>query len=119
MPELFGPARRDSLPVGYTYYRMFMGKGAAFDQPGVRLSDLVDPANTLLVVEAADAVPWLSCEGLPYDPDQPLPRLGGHFRGGFFALFADGSVRFLPNDTNEKRLRAYITGKPLTPCAGP
>jgi hypothetical protein len=91
---------------------MFAGGGAAFDKPGgVSLGSLRDPANTLLVVEAAEAVPWTMPEALPYDPDKPLPSLGGTIEGGFFAVFADGSVRFIGHDADEQTIRAYITGK--------
>jgi hypothetical protein len=91
---------------------MFIGGGAAFDKAeGAGLQSLADPENTLLVVEAAEAVPWTEPEGLLYDPDQPLPPLGGAFKDGFHALFADGSVRFIPHTTDEQTIRAYITGR--------
>jgi hypothetical protein len=93
---------------------MFIGGGAAFDRPGgVRRENLADPANTILVVEAAGPVLWTMPEGLPYDPDAPLPPLGSAFPEGFFALMADGSVRFIRHDTDERVIRAYITGKRL------
>jgi hypothetical protein len=113
MPTPFLPLGRKPLPAGYTYYRMFKGGGAAFDKPeGVRLQDLPDPANTILVVEAAEPVFWTQPEGLPYDPDKPLPPLGGTFPDGFYALMADGSVRFIRHDCDKKIIRAYITGNP-------
>jgi prepilin-type processing-associated H-X9-DG protein len=91
---------------------MYIGGGAALDKAeGAGLQSLADPANTLMVVEAAEAVPWTEPEGLLYDPDQPLPPLGGAFDDGFHALFADGSVRFIPHTTDEQVIRAYITGR--------
>ena len=36
-------------------------------------------SNTVLVVEAATAVPWTKPDELPYDPNGMLPSLGGHF----------------------------------------
>jgi hypothetical protein len=36
------------------------------------ISDISDgPSKTLLVVEAADPVPWTKPEDLPYSPEQP------------------------------------------------
>jgi hypothetical protein len=113
-PRMYGPARNAEGEPGLTHFRMFVGGGAAFDKPeGVRAGDLADPANTIFVVEAAEPVPWLMPEGLPYDRDQPLPPLGHALQDGFQAVMADGSVRFISRDTEEPVLRSYITGKPL------
>jgi len=64
---------------------------------------------TILIVEAAEPVPWPKPEELPYDPKKPLPKLGGLFSDGFYAAFADGKVRFIRRDTDEKLIRAMIT----------
>jgi hypothetical protein len=96
-----------------TYYRVFVGGGALFsgseNDPGVLRADTA--ANTIMIVEAGEAVPWTKPEELAYDPDKPLPPLGGLFADGFHAAFADGSVRFIPRTTDEKTIRAMITGK--------
>ena len=47
-----------------------------------------------------------------FDHNQPLPKLGGLFKGGFLALLADGSVRFLSNST------PLLTLQALSTCAG-
>jgi prepilin-type processing-associated H-X9-DG protein len=75
-----------------------------------------------LVVETAGPVPWTKPTNLVYDPDGPLPPLGGlfsrpvHFLGyevarkpGLNACFADGSVRFLDSSTGKATLRGFIT----------
>ncbi|MGD0656192.1 MAG: hypothetical protein ABSA16_17795 [Thermoguttaceae bacterium] len=31
---------------------------------------------------------------IPYDPDKPLPELGGYFEDGFCVGMADGAVHF-------------------------
>jgi hypothetical protein len=114
MPKVFACVGRGTLLRGYTCLRMFRGKEAPFDRPeGARLEDLADPANTILVVEAFELVFWTMPEGLSYDPDKPLPPLGGTFKDGFYAIMADGSVRFIRHDTDERVLRSYITGKPV------
>jgi hypothetical protein len=62
----------------------------------------------ILVVEAADAVPWTKPDELEYDPNGPLPKLGGHFSGGFQAALADGTVIVLPSDAPGAALRQRI-----------
>jgi hypothetical protein len=95
---------RPSTPK-MTYYRVFVGKGAMFDGPNARLC-----LNKILVVEAAQAVPWTKPEELEYDPDKSLPPLGGLWRNGFLAVYGDGDVRFFPKDVDEATLRSAITG---------
>jgi hypothetical protein len=74
-------------------------------------------SKTLLVVEAAEPVPWTKPEDLPYSPDQPLPKLGGLFiKKGFRVMMADGSIRWMLVDTDENAIRAIITwngGEPV------
>jgi hypothetical protein len=93
-----------------THYRVFVGNGAAFEfGRGIRITEISDgTSNTILVVEAAEPVSWSSVNELVYDPKKPLPKLGV-FPGGFHALMADGSVRWIPSDTDEKTIRAMIT----------
>jgi prepilin-type processing-associated H-X9-DG protein len=66
-------------------------------------------SNTIMAVEAAEAVPWTKPEPLEYDPKKPLPKL--HFSEGGVCnvLFGDGSVRAIRKDLAEKTLRALIT----------
>jgi hypothetical protein len=66
-------------------------------------------SNTILLVEAKRNIPWTKPEDIPYDPDKPLPKLGGHFDGGFVAAMADGSVHVLSSTASEKVLRLLIT----------
>ena len=80
MPSLYAiPSDRRPLNSYSTHYRVFTGKGTAFEGlRGLRLKedfpDGVD--NTLLIVEANEAVPWTKPDELPYDSQSPLPRLG-------------------------------------------
>jgi hypothetical protein len=102
-----------------TRYRVFIGNGAAFE-PKKQLTpkDFTDGLDkTILIVEAGEAVPWPKPEELPYDPAKPLPKLGGTFPDGFYAVFADGSVRFIKNGTDEKLIRALITRNGNEPIA--
>lgn len=94
-----------------THYQVFTGKGTLFDGPNktsfTRVTDGL--SNTLLVVEAAEAVPWTKPDDLPYDPKKPLPKLGSFFTAGANAAFGDGAVRALRPTLAEEVLRALIT----------
>jgi hypothetical protein len=112
MPAVFRMPSDQPGPANQTVYQVLVGKGAAFEgKKGVRWpADFTDgTANTILVVEAAKAVPWTKPDDLVYQPDKALPKFGGHFRGGFYAAFADASVRFISSKVKEKNLRATIT----------
>jgi tRNA A-37 threonylcarbamoyl transferase component Bud32 len=99
MPSLYGP-RGSASP-----YRAFTGPGTAWeDREGTPLSAIKNgAANAIVVVDAAERVPWTKPEELPYRPNQPLPRLGPR------ALFADGSVRRLTPGLDEKARRGLIS----------
>ena len=86
---------------------------------GRRMTEISDgTSNTLMVVEAAEPVEWTRPGDLPFEdlpglgtaaPKSPLPKLGGPSAGGFFALFCDGAVRFIPDTLDETTLRGLIT----------
>jgi hypothetical protein len=113
MPPLYEPFDGRATPRPYTtYFRVFVGPGAAFEgMHGLNLqTDFPDgPGKTLLIVQAADAVPWTQPAELPYGPALPLPQLGGIFPDTFQVALADGGVRSIPTSVNEQTLRAAIT----------
>lgn len=108
-----------------TYYQVFVGPGVAFEgDRGLSLkADFPrDPAETIVVVEARDAVPWTRPADLPFTPDGPLPALGAprHERFGRFlygralpsafnAAMGDADVHAFPADPPAGTLRAWIT----------
>jgi hypothetical protein len=106
-----------------TFFQVFIGAGTAFEtRQGVALEDFSDgPDKTLLVVEAAEPVPWTKPMDLPYMAVAQLPPLGGVFKArsrpldsrgvdGFNMLLADGSVRFVVKArVKDRTLRALIT----------
>jgi prepilin-type processing-associated H-X9-DG protein len=104
---------------GMTYYRGFSGASTLFDpeaKGGVKIADITDgTSNTIAVVEAKEAVEWTRPDNdLAFDNKEDtakalLPKLGGHFPGGFNTLFLDGSVRFIKETINLNVLRALIT----------
>jgi hypothetical protein len=95
-----------------TFYQAFVGPGAFFEgTKKFRIPvDFPDgTSNTIMLVEAADPVPWTKPDDLPFHPDKPLPKLGHHFGNGFNALLCDASVRFVSAKVSEKTLKAAIT----------
>jgi len=110
MPKVYGPI--DAKSDHSTFYQAFVGKGAAFEGGAKRITfaSFTDGAsNTLLVAEAAQAVPWTKPEDLVYDPDKDLPKLGGLFEDGFHVLYADSFIQFIKKDIKPETLRALIT----------
>ncbi len=119
MPRVFACQSGPKPPVGSTFYRAIVGKRAAFEgTKGLTLKDFADGADkTLLVVESADAVPWTKPDELALsdDPSHPIAGLAAPHNGdgggppGMVALFADGSVRFLPGKLDARTLNALAT----------
>jgi len=119
MPKVYSHPKADLsvLPKGRTHYRVFASRAGAKPSalftdglPGPKFKEIPDgTSNTILIVEAAEAVPWTMPEVLLYDRNQPLPKLGGLFRGQFQAALADGSVRSFRSDMPDEKLRAWIT----------
>jgi hypothetical protein len=110
MPKVY--VMPNSKETTKTFYQCFVGKGAFFEGKKGRKfpAEFTDgTSNTIMCVEAANPVPWTKPEDLPFNPDKPLPKLGGHFSGGFNAGLCDGSVRFVSNKISEKTLKAAIT----------
>jgi hypothetical protein len=120
MPKLFAP------PMGVktrqphsTFYRVFTGTNTVFPEPAVKVPGGPSPgttisaifdgtSNTLLIVEAAEAVPWTKPEELPNDA-KALPKLGAALPDRFYAAMADGSVYAFKKAIPEKMLRPMIT----------
>jgi uncharacterized protein DUF1559 len=119
MPKVFEHPGRPA-PKGHTYFRIFSlpknakGTERPFFTEGVsgpRFTEITDGlSNTLMIVEADEAVPWYKPDVLAYDGRLPLPPLGAKDADKFLAAMGDGSVRsFRPSKLGEKTLRALIT----------
>ncbi len=117
MPRVYLPVAYQEVTPHSTYYQGFVGPGALFDgEEGTRIADFMCVARpTLMVVEAAQPVPWTKPEDGPYDKGGLLPRLGGQFDDGFYAAFADGSVRFIGRGVAHQSIHASVTGRTAKP----
>ncbi|MFL5342687.1 MAG: DUF1559 domain-containing protein [Gemmataceae bacterium] len=94
-----------------THYRVFYNNDAMFDlTKKISLTQVADGlSNTLMIVEANEAVPWSKPEELLFEPTKPLPKLGKQSPDGFMAAMGDGSVRLIKHKVSEKTIKALIT----------
>jgi len=112
MPAVYAPPGIKTKEKYTTFYRVFAGPGTVFEgKKGVMLRDIKDgTSNTILVVEAGQAVPWTKPDELPFDAKKKnLPGLGGIFGGNFNMALADGSVHYVAADFDKDIFRAMIT----------
>jgi hypothetical protein len=104
----------DSKDSTKSAYYALAGPGGIFSEDasknGTRLAEIRDgTSNTVLVVEAKRDIPWTKPEDISFDTDTNLPKLGGYFRNYFSAAFADGSVRTIMHDVDQKSIKALFT----------
>jgi prepilin-type processing-associated H-X9-DG protein len=112
MPTTYACPSRPNTEPFTTTYRVFNGPGSLLENGrDTRLADVTDgTSNTIMAVEAKDAVPWTKPEELPFGPSPtPMFGAGSNHPGGFNAAFADGSVRFIKSTINPMTLKALIT----------
>ncbi len=113
MPRVYAPVGPEGTGSYATYYQGVVGSGSLFDatgREGTRISEVTSLASpTLMVVEAADPVPWTKPEDVPYHGGDPLPAFGGHSSEGVYVVLADGSVRLISRKVSTVTLRA-LTG---------
>ncbi len=115
MPDFYAcPSNPQGRKIGDTHYLAFDGPGSILNsREPARPEDLVDsPSQTLMVVEARHSgVHWTE----PRDIDgrqahSASPEgLSSFHSGGFHAVLADGSVRFIPETINPQTLKALMT----------
>jgi len=105
--QLPGDTAKHDLPS--TYYRVFVGNDAMFNWTrGRSFAEITGGlSNTIMVVEAADAVPWTKPDELEYDPKKP-PKLGYHIGDACNVALGDGSVRSLRKGLKEEILHSLI-----------
>ena len=112
MPEVFAPARGKPREAGFTFCQAVVGPGAGWE-PRQRLrypgSYPDGTYGTVMLAEAAEAVPWSKPADLPYDPQKPLPRFGGLFPDGFHVAMWNGDTRFFKRDFDQRQMRNVLT----------
>jgi hypothetical protein len=113
MPAAFA-CPSSTLKPGLTTYRGFFGPGAFFEKgQDTAVGNILDgTSNTIMVLEAHEAVPWTDPNSdLPFDPEArpSLYGAGSPHPGGFDAAMAGGSVRFLKTSISAAVFRALIT----------
>jgi hypothetical protein len=112
MPRVYKFPKEIGLPPDHTIYRVFEGPMAAFEgRKKLRFPfDFPDgTSNTILVVEADQGVPWTKPDELPFNPNQPVTPIQGHWASTFQAALADGSVRMIDRKLSAQTLRSAIT----------
>lgn len=113
MPPVFKPLYgQPPVNPNTTFFQVIVGPGAAFERHRQNNipSDFPDSTgDTLLLVQAAHAVPWTKPEDLDYDPDGPLPELGLIGENIFGVAMVDASVQVINRTVSAESLRAAIT----------
>ena len=121
IPPVYVSSGDDELAKqGKTRYIALNGKGTFFDsKDGPKMVDITDgTSNTIMVVEARTdhAVIWTKPDDLDVDFDTPITGLNDSRIGGFHAMFADGTVRYISNNIDLATLKALLTksgGEPV------
>jgi len=111
MPKIYELPGFETKEKGQTFIQVFTGRDAMFaPKQRVSLAAISDgTSNTIMLAEAANPVVWTRPDDLVYDEKKPVPKLGGHYPGGFLVGLGDGSVRFVKSTIKEANLRALIT----------
>jgi hypothetical protein len=131
MPKVFAPPGVKTRQPYSTFYQVFVSpkrKAGNVPEDGWYPAAFVEGqqmrfpasfpdglANTILIVEAGNAVPWTKPEDLPYAAElpygavKPVPKLGGMFPDVFHAAFVNGDVSTLTKQYEEYHLRCAIT----------
>jgi hypothetical protein len=119
MPKAYAPVKHRPAEPYTTYYQVFVGPSSVFEirpgnQPfgayGRRFpAEFFDGvSNTILIVEAGEAVPWTKPADIPFDPKKAVPRLGGEFGFAFHAGIGDGSAALIRTSIDQGLLKQLI-----------
>lgn len=114
MPQTYASPDNPELTIqGKTRYVVPVAEGFLFgEDEGKSLREITDgSSNTIMAVEVAPdhAVIWTKPDDLDVDLDDMLAGLRGARTGGFHAMLADGSVRFVSLNINLDTLLSLFT----------
>ena len=113
MPPIYSCPNRVKPKPFTTNYAVLVGKTAMFEKgQDIGVVDVLDgTSNTVMVVEAKNAVAWTKPEDLTFDQGAAasLCGAGSAHPGGFNAAMGDGSVRFIRDTIDVKKFRSMIT----------
>jgi hypothetical protein len=124
-PAVFRCTKDDGPETDANYFVVVGPKTVFPGSKPVRLEDITDgTSNTILLVEAVDSgINWLEPRDLSYEeavrginPKTGL-SISSHLKDGALVAYADGSVRYLGNDTPVEQLRRLLErndGKPIS-----
>jgi RNA polymerase sigma factor (sigma-70 family) len=110
MPRIYASVMGKADP-GKTHYQVFTGFNTPFEGKKLKMLDITDgTSNTILVVEAKNAIEWTRPGDLKMPKEkEKLPELGGMFSNGFNVAMFDGSVRFLPFTVESAVFRKMVS----------
>ncbi len=117
---LFHHPAANNPVIEATNFVAVVGPGTLFpDGPPLAFSDVVDdPSTTIVIVEIDNSnIPWyeprdLRIDNMSYqinDRATTRPHFGNRRTNGALFGMADGSVKFLPQDTPPETLKAMLT----------
>jgi beta-lactamase regulating signal transducer with metallopeptidase domain len=109
MPDSFHSPYDDPQSPNSGYFAL-VGHGTVFEgTEGIKLSEVTDgTTNTVMLVESKRNIPWTKPEDIPFDPDKPLPALGGFVPGQFGAAMCDGDFRLYDTEQVKDQLKWLI-----------
>lgn len=111
IPEVYRSGNDQRSSTNTSYFTLTgpttIFRGGESDRP--HIANILDgTSNTILIVETKRPVPWTKPEDIPFDPEKPLPELGGWNSNGFRVTMADGSVQFIPKNLDPEIIRRLI-----------
>ncbi len=97
---------------GFTNYLAVVGGDCMFDgtAKGIRLAQVTDgTSHTIMLVEADESVEWTKPDDLDFHSERPREGVGILRPNGWYAAFADGSVKRISSNEPADQVREYFT----------
>ena len=109
IPDVFRSPYDDPKSTNSGYFAL-VGPGTLFEgSKGIRWGQVADgTTTTIMLVEAKRNIPWTKPKDIPFDPEKPLPAVGGFEKGHFSAGFADGHANRFNTEKIKDQLKWLI-----------